>query len=88
MEDHPVKFLSKGRVKLMGIIPNPINTNVDLSVYRLSRIRKAESDDIRIIIVLQVLPVNFQEIVIGTKYVVEVAQGFSFFFEDSGDKGL
>ena len=88
MKDYPMKLLSKAGVKLKGIVPNSINTYIDLSVYRLTRVGKAKSDYIGIIIVLQVLLINFQEIVIRTKYVVDVLELFSFFFEDSGDKGL
>ena len=88
MKDHPMKLPFKSVVKLMGIVLYPVNTDIDFGVYRVAGAGKTKSDDIRIIIMLQVLPVNFQEIVIGAEDVVNLAQLFSLFFEEGGDKRL
>ena len=88
VEDYPMEFPFNGSVKLLSIVPHPVNTYVDFCVYRFTGVREVESDDICIIIMLQVLPINFQQVVIGTKYVVDLSQLFLFPFKKAGDKGL
>lgn len=42
-------------VKLFRIVPNPVNTNVYFSVYRLARFGKVKGDNICEVVVIKVL---------------------------------
>jgi hypothetical protein len=88
MEYDPVQFSFKRGLKLPGILLYSINTYINFSVYRLTRIRKAKSDNIRIIIVFQILSVYFQEIIIRAKYIANLIQFVAFLFKEGSNKRL
>ena len=78
MEDHPVQFLRKRTPECRRIIPNPVDTDIDFPADGLTRIRQREGDNIRIKVVLKELPVNFQQILVGTEDIVQLCEGFLF----------
>ena len=80
MEDHPVQFGFDAGTQGLGIILYPINTDIDFANGGRAG-REVECDDIRIIIVLQVLPVDFKETFVGTENIVEGLQRLPFFFK-------
>ena len=60
VEDHPVQFRLKGYPQFPGIILNPVDADIDLPRNALP-LGKVEGDNIRVIVVLQVLPVYIKE---------------------------
>ena len=74
MKNDPMKLLSKRTVVIRGIVPNPINTNINFGVYRLTLLGEVKSDDICKEIMLQIFLVNAQEVGIRAKDVLEFSQ--------------
>jgi len=68
MEHDAVKLLSKGYARNSCIFPDTIHAYVNLSIDRLAWLSKVEGDNVSVGIMVQVLTVNIQQIVIGTKY--------------------
>ena len=67
MKDDTVQFLLEGTPECRRILPNPVDADVDFPTDRLTGIRQREGDYIRIEVVLKELPVNFQQILVGTE---------------------
>ncbi len=76
MKDNPVQFIAEGRVELLGIVPHPVNTDVDLTNNWCWVAGQVKGDNIGKIVVLQVLLIDFQQVLIGTK---DEAQGFQLY---------
>ena len=86
MEDNPVQFLSDRTPECRRILPYPVNTDIDFPADGLTGIRQREGDNIRIKVVLKELPVNFQQILVGTEDIVQLCEGFLFPPEKGCDK--
>ncbi len=76
MEDNPVQFIAEGGTELLGIVPHPVNTDVDLTNNRCGMAGKVEGDNISKVIMLQVLAVDLQQVLIRTK---DETQGFQLY---------
>jgi hypothetical protein len=70
MEDNPVKFLFKGLVKVLGIVPDPVDADIYLPYHRLALPGQVKSDDIGIVIMLQVGFIHLQQGLVRTKDIV------------------
>lgn len=88
MKNNPVQFLFKGAVKLPGIISYPLKAYVNLTLYAAGIFGEVEGDDIRIIIVLQVLLVYPKQVFIAAKNIVQTFQRPFFLFKNTGYKHL
>ena len=80
MEDHPVQFGFDTGTQGLGIILYPVNTDINFANGGRAG-RQVECDDVRIIIMLQVLPVNFKEAIVGTEDIIERLKRLPFFFK-------
>ena len=87
MEDHPVQFGFDAGAKGAGIIFYPVDADIDFTNGGWAG-RKVKCDNVRIIIVLQVLTVDFKEALIGTENIVEGLQRLLFLFKNGFDKGF
>ena len=85
VKDYPVEFPGKGSPKLGGVVPYPVDANIDLCDGRLAFFGKIKGDNVRIVVVLKELTIDVQEVGIGTEDIPKLGQGFSLFFEE-GDK--
>ena len=88
MEDHPMQLLLYGTAKFPGILPNPINTNINFRRYRMTGIGKIKGDDIGVVVVLQVGFVDFQQGLVGTKDIFHCCKGLPFLPEQGGKEQL
>ena len=87
VEDDPVQFLSDRTPKFPCILPNPVDADVDFPANRLTRTRQREGDNIRIKVMLEELPVDFQQALVGTENIAQFRQRFLFLSEER-DKEL
>lgn len=71
MKDYAEQFPLKTFAHHPGIFPDPVNADIDLAFYGFAGNGQFKSDDIGKVIVLQVLPVDFQEPPIGAKNIVK-----------------
>ncbi len=68
MENDPVKLLSESLFQVLGIIPDPFHADIDFSGNDPTfRAGKRKSEDIGIVIVFQVSPVQIQQIDVVAK---------------------
>lgn len=81
MEDNPVKLLSKRTVVITRIIQDPVNTNIDFGVYRLTLFREVKGNDVGKEVVLKKLPIDSQQVFIGAEDVVQGAELLSLLFD-------
>ena len=88
VEDDPVQFLFDRTSECRGILPDPVDADVYFPTDGLARIRQREGDNIRIKVVLKELPVNVQQVWVGTEDIAQFCQWFLFPAEERGDKLL
>ena len=88
VEDNPVKFPAEGLVKVLGIVAHPIDTDIDFPGHGLAGLGHVEGDDVCIVIVLQVGLIDFQQGLVGTKYIVHCNKALSLLPEQGSDKQL
>jgi len=86
MKNNPVKLPTERLVKVLGIIPHPVYANVNLPRHRLASLGHIKGDDIRIVVVLQMGLIDFQEGLIRTKDIVHCNKGLAFLAEQGGYK--
>lgn len=85
MENHPAKLLFERNTQLPGVIPHPVQTDIDFTTNTRSRLRQIKAEDIRISIMLQETPVHLPKPVIRTENVLYPLQRFFFFVEQAFD---
>lgn len=88
MEDDPVKLPAERLVKVLGIVPNPVDADIDLPHNGLTGFGKVKSDDVGVVIMLQVCLVNFQQGLIRTKDIIHCNKRLLFFAEKGCDECL
>ena len=88
VKDDPVKFAFETLVVVIGIVPHPIDTDVNFPRYGCSGLRQIKSDDIGIIIVVQVVSVDLQEVFIAAEYKVERIKRFFLLLKEPLDKAF
>ena len=81
MEDDPVKFNRDGLAERFSIVPDPVDTDINFSLNGLVPSTQRKCDYISQEIMMEELPVDRQELVIGTKDIVELLKGHFLFFE-------
>ncbi len=87
VNDNPVKFLFELGPIINGIFPNGINT--DEKVAGNDRfIGIIERDDIRKVIVAQILKVDFEDVRVGAKDYIDFAETAYFAFGDQLKPGI
>jgi hypothetical protein len=72
----------------LGIVPYPIYTYIDFSYYWFLLPVQLKSDDISVLIMVQVLPINVQQVIIGAKDIVQGYQGGFLLLKNGPDKGF
>lgn len=83
MEDYPEQFFLVCSILGLGIVLYPIYANIDFRFDGGAGSRKAKCDDVGIVVMLQEVPVDLQEIVIRTKYIVDEGKPLPLPFEDA-----
>lgn len=86
MEDNPVEFPAKRLVKVLSVVPYPVDADIDLPCHRLAGFGHIKGDDVRIIIVLQVGLIDFQQGLVGTKDIIHCSKGLAFLAKKGSDK--
>lgn len=86
VKDDPQELHFDRAPEFPGIFPDPVDADINLPDDRLPGFGKGEADNIGIKIMLQELPVNFQQPVVGNKNILEFGQGLSLLLEQ-GNKG-
>ncbi len=87
MEDYPVQFGFDAGAQGAGIVFYAVDADIDFANGSRAG-REVECDDICIIIMLQVLPVDFKEALIGTEDIVEGLQRLPFFLKKAFNTNL
>ena len=88
MKDDPVKLLFEGLVKVLGIVPHPVNADIYLPYHRLALLGQVKGDDIRVVVVLQVGFINLQQGLVRTKDIVHCNEGLSLLAKEGGNELL
>ena len=84
MKDHAVEFGFKGRSDGFGVVPDAVNTDIDFAQGGGTG-RQIERDDVCVIVVFQVLPVDFKKPLVAAEDIIEGLQFLSFFTEQRFD---
>jgi hypothetical protein len=74
VEDDPMDFSLYRGTERPGIIPDSINTYIDLGVYRLAGFREVKGDDIGIVVMMKILFVYTQQVIIRAEDILELCQ--------------
>ena len=88
MKDDPVQFAFETLVVVVGIVSHSINADVNFPRDGCSVLRQIKGDDIGIIIVVQVVPVDFQQVIIAAEYKVERIKWFFLLLKEPLDKAF
>lgn len=88
MEDHPVQFFSKRNLQVFCVFPDPFGADVYISQQEFAWLGKLETDDVCIGVMAQVFLVDFEEITICTKNVVDTGDGKSFPANHTNQEGF
>ena len=84
MKDHAVEFGFKGRSDGFGVVTDAVNTDINLTDSGGTG-RQIERDDVCVIVVFQVLPVDFKKPLVAAEDIIEGLQFLSFFTEQRFD---
>ncbi len=84
MKDYAVEFGFKGSSVSLGIVPDTVDADIDFPKSSGSG-RQIESDDVCVIVMLQVLAVNPEQSIVAAEDIIEGLQFFSFLPEQGCD---
>jgi len=76
--DNPVQFIFKIHTQCLSVLLDPINTDVHFPTDNIS-LGVVKGDDVREVVVLQVLLVNAEKKFIGTENEIDRATFLAFF---------
>ena len=85
MKNDPKELFLDRTSKFPGIFPDPVDADINFPAGWLPGFGKGEGDNIGIKIVLEELPVDFQQTVIGNKNILEFSQFLSFLLKQGGN---
>ena len=86
MKDNPKKLRFEGGPEFQGIIPDPVDADINLPLDWLPGFGKREGDNIGIEVVMKEFTIDFQEPAIGDKNILKLSQSLSLFLKQ-GDEG-
>lgn len=82
MEDNPVNFGLEGLLVGLGILTNPVYTDIYFPLNRPSFFGQLKCYDVRVIIMTHVLAIDLQQRFIGTEDIIQGFQFLTLFFEN------
>ena len=67
MKHYPPKLLLVTNAVVKGVFFNPIGADINIGHYWLTFCRQTKSDDVGVVIMGEIFPVDFQEVFIGAE---------------------
>jgi hypothetical protein len=87
MNDDPVEFFVERDFKFESVFFNPIHTDIDITANKACALRGVECYNVCVGFVIKVLDVDFAEILVRTKYEVQIPGGSPFLKNSFPDPG-
>jgi hypothetical protein len=87
VDDHAMELLLERHAEPDGVLPYPVDTDHDVARDKTTR-DIVEGDDIGIGVVVEVLPIDAEEVLVVAKKIVDVANLLSATHDDLGDPTL
>lgn len=73
MNTNTIQLIQKRNRKTNSILRNTVNTDKQITTYNIT-FRIIERDDVRVIVVVEVLTIHLQQILIGTKNHIDISE--------------